>query len=195
MQPHLLVSTKGHVHISAWYEKTNIPYDWKLSVSENGWTNNALGLEWLKHFNAHTRARQKGSYRLLILDGHKSHLNQENRILTLCMSPRSSHILQPLDVVCFSPLKLKYPCRRPSAVVNLNCVTNRVAQGPRYKLSYDAKTKTTYTLFLRSHTCNPRTQPCDIRTPSCLHRTPTVHTTGHSRSRARPDTRMKSDYG
>ena len=48
---------KGRVHISAWYEETNIPYDWKLSVSENGWTNNALGLEWLKHFDAHTRAR------------------------------------------------------------------------------------------------------------------------------------------
>ena len=30
-------------------------------------------------------------------------------------------------------------CRRPSAVVNLNCVTNRVAQRPRYKLSYDAE--------------------------------------------------------
>ena len=30
-------------------------------------------------------------------------------------------------------------CRRPSAVVNLNCVTNRIAQGPRYKLSYDAR--------------------------------------------------------
>ena len=30
-------------------------------------------------------------------------------------------------------------CRRPSAVVNLNCVTNRAAQGPRYKLSYDAE--------------------------------------------------------
>jgi hypothetical protein len=30
-------------------------------------------------------------------------------------------------------------CRRPSAVVNLNCVTNRFAQGPRYKLSYDAE--------------------------------------------------------
>jgi hypothetical protein len=27
-------------------------------------------------------------------------------------------------------------CRRPSAVVNPNCVTNRVAQGPRYTLSW-----------------------------------------------------------
>ena len=39
-------------------------------------------------------------------------------------------------------------CRRPSAVVNLNCVTNRVAPGPRYKLSYDAEQyKTIHTLL------------------------------------------------
>jgi hypothetical protein len=98
----------------------SIPRDWKLSVSENGWTNNALGLEWLKLFDAHTKARQvgRGNYRLLILDGHASHLNQnfndyclENNILTPCMPPHSSHILQPLDVVCFSPLKRKYSQR------------------------------------------------------------------------------------
>ena len=109
---------KGRVHISAWYEETDIPRNWKLSVSENGWTNNALGLEWLKHFDTHTKARQVGGYRLLILDGHESHLNQdfkdycfENNIITLCMPAHSSHILQPLDVVCFSPLKLKYSQR------------------------------------------------------------------------------------
>ena len=109
---------KGRVHISAWYEEADIPRNWKLSVSENGWTNNALGLEWLKHFDKHTKARQKGSYRLLILDGHESHLSQEfkdyclvHKILTLCMPAHSSHILQPLDVVCFSPLKLKYSQR------------------------------------------------------------------------------------
>ena len=109
---------KGRVHISAWYEETEIPHNWKLSVSENGWTNNALGLEWLKHFDAHTKTRQVGRYRLLILDGHESHLNQgfkdyclENNILTLCMPAHSSHILQPLDVVCFSPLKRKYSQR------------------------------------------------------------------------------------
>ena len=36
---------KGRVHISAWYNDINIPRNWKLSVSENGWTNNVLGLE------------------------------------------------------------------------------------------------------------------------------------------------------
>lgn len=109
---------KGRVHISAWYEEVDIPRDWKLSVSENGWTNNELGLAWLKHFDAHTKARQVGAWRLLILDGHESHLNQdfkdyclENKILTLCMPAHSSHVLQPLDVVCFAPLKLKYSQR------------------------------------------------------------------------------------
>ena len=109
---------KGRVHISAWYQETDIPRDWKLSVSENGWTNNTLGLEWLKHFDAHTKARQRGGYRLLILDGHESHVSQdfkdyclEQKILTLCMPSHSSHILQPLDVVCFSPLKRKYSQR------------------------------------------------------------------------------------
>jgi hypothetical protein len=63
---------KGRIHISAWYEEASILRNWKLSVSENGWTNNALGLEWLKHFNAHTKAQQVGAYRLLILDGHVS---------------------------------------------------------------------------------------------------------------------------
>jgi hypothetical protein len=109
---------KGRVHISAWYEEAGIPHNWKLSVSENGWTNNALSLEWLKHFDTHTRARQVGLYRVLILDGHESHHSQsfkdyclEQKILTLCMPPHSSHILQPLDVVCFSPLKRKYSQR------------------------------------------------------------------------------------
>tara|TARA_R110002003_G_scaffold88_10_gene7124 strand:- start:909 stop:1532 length:624 start_codon:yes stop_codon:yes gene_type:complete len=63
---------KGRVHISAWYEEASIPRKWKLSVSENGWTNNALDLEWLKHFDAHTKTRQVGEYRLLILDGHRA---------------------------------------------------------------------------------------------------------------------------
>lgn len=109
---------KGRVHISAWYEEANIPRDWKLSVSENGWTNNELGVAWLKHFDAYTKPRMVGSWRLLILDGHESHQSQdfkdyclEQKILTLCMPAHSSHILQPLDVVCFAPLKLKYSQR------------------------------------------------------------------------------------
>jgi hypothetical protein len=69
-------------------------------VSENSGANNALSLEWLKRFDKHTKARQLGAYRLLILDSHESHLNKEfkdycleHKILSLCILPHSSHIL------------------------------------------------------------------------------------------------------
>jgi len=106
---------KGGNHLSAWYEDSGLPRDWVITLSENGWTTNEIGYQWIQHFEKHTRTRTKGTYRLLILDGHESHLSvefqqycQENHIITLCMPPHSSHILQPLDVGCFSPLKASY---------------------------------------------------------------------------------------
>ena len=52
---------------------------------------------------------------MLIIDGHKSHNSLEfqqyckdNKIITLCMPLYSSHLLQPLDVGCFAPLKKAY---------------------------------------------------------------------------------------
>jgi hypothetical protein len=104
----------GKNHLSSWYEE-QLPGDWKISLSENGWTTNKNGVEWIKHFEMHTKNRIKGVYRLLIIDGHESHDSfefkrfcQENNIITLCIPSHSSHLLQPLDVGCFSPLKKAY---------------------------------------------------------------------------------------
>jgi hypothetical protein len=106
---------QGYYHLSAWYKDDNLPCDWVIAVSENGWTTNELGLQWLKHFNEHTKRRVIGAYRLLIIDGHESHNSldfqqycKDHKIITLCMPPHSSHLLQPLDVGCFSPLKTAY---------------------------------------------------------------------------------------
>lgn len=56
-----------------------------------------------------------GKYRLLILDGHGSHLApkfdqmcNQNNIVPICMPAHSSHLLQPLDVGCFAVLKRTY---------------------------------------------------------------------------------------
>jgi hypothetical protein len=61
------------------------------------------------------RNHSVGAKRLLILDGHSSHLTagfdafcKENGIICLCMPPHSSHLLQPLDVGVFGPLKRAY---------------------------------------------------------------------------------------
>ncbi|KAF3002542.1 hypothetical protein E8E13_007289 [Curvularia kusanoi] len=32
-------------YLSAWYEEAEIPRDWAIAVSDNGWTNNELGVE------------------------------------------------------------------------------------------------------------------------------------------------------
>lgn len=63
----------GKVHLASWYRNTNLPRDWKVDLSHNGWTTNDIGVEWAKHFDFHTRDRTKGVKRLLILDGHESH--------------------------------------------------------------------------------------------------------------------------
>jgi hypothetical protein len=105
----------GKVNQSTWYE-AGIPEDWIITTSENGWTDCELGFKWLtKIFDKHTRSRTVGTYRLLFLDGHKSHFTsefedfcEENNIIYLCPPPHSTHLLQALDVGCFSPLKNAY---------------------------------------------------------------------------------------
>ncbi|EED24197.1 conserved hypothetical protein [Talaromyces stipitatus ATCC 10500] len=50
---------------------------WALP-SDNGWTTDQIGLEWLKtHFIPYINDRTMGRYRMLILDGHGSHLTAE----------------------------------------------------------------------------------------------------------------------
>jgi hypothetical protein len=122
---------KGANHLSTWYEDSGLPQDWVITLSENGWTTNKIGYEWIQHFDKHTKSCTTGTYRLLILDGHESHISvefqkhcQENHIITLCMPPHSSHILQPLDVGCFAPLKALYGKQIENLVrVRINHIT------------------------------------------------------------------------
>jgi hypothetical protein len=105
---------KGKVAIAGWFD--NLPKDWRFEVSNNGWTSDEIGLRWLqKLFIPSTNSRVRGQFRLLILDGHGSHLTPqfdricaENNIIPLCMPAHSSHLLQPLDVGCFAVLKRAY---------------------------------------------------------------------------------------
>ncbi len=104
------------MHQAAWYQNNIIPLDWSIGVSENGWTTDDIGLYWLKNvFDKHMKSLTLGRYRLLILDGHGSHVTPqfdqyclEHSIIVLCMPPYSSLLLQLLDVGCFAVLKRSY---------------------------------------------------------------------------------------
>ena len=87
-----------------------------FAASTNGWSCDALGLQWLeKIFDRHTKAKAGRGRRLLIVDRHSSHINMRFldtadrlRILVLILPSHSTHRLQPLDVGVFSALSTAY---------------------------------------------------------------------------------------
>jgi hypothetical protein len=102
---------KGQNLNSGWIPDVS-PLDWTFSTSNKGWTSDYHAYEWLTtRFEPLTR-RNDGKRRLLVIDGHSSHYT--TRFLAFCISrkidlallpPHTSHITQPLDIACFSPLK------------------------------------------------------------------------------------------
>ena len=79
--------------------------DTAIHISPNGLTTQEIAVEWLKHFDTYTKPQIRGTYRILVLDGHNSHVSldfvqycESNQIIPLCLPPHSTHILQPLDV-------------------------------------------------------------------------------------------------
>lgn len=95
-----LIILAAKLHQATWYTNCDLPYDWAITVSKNGWTDDQIGYEWIQHFNKHTKARTKGTMRLLVMDGHGSHHSgrfeefcKQNGILTLYLSLYSFYLL------------------------------------------------------------------------------------------------------
>ena len=111
-----LVIFKGKHHMANWFSPTSSPTtaSWQFATSPNGWTDDQLAMAWLERvFEPETR--QEGRTRLLVIDGHGSHLTGafqvfciQHGIVALCLPPHTSHVTQPLDVAIFGPLKTYY---------------------------------------------------------------------------------------
>lgn len=83
-----------------------------LAMSESGYSNDEIQMEWIKHFNKYTKTRTKGTKRLLLCDGYNSHLEYDfieycwdEGIIPYAFLPHTTHLAQPLDVKVFQPLK------------------------------------------------------------------------------------------
>jgi hypothetical protein len=100
-------------NLSTQWIPASIHGNWRFNCNSKGWTSNEHGLDWLKRcFDPETREKANGEYRLLICDGHDSHITAEffaycmdNNILLMILPPHSSHLTQPLDVGVFGALK------------------------------------------------------------------------------------------
>ncbi|KAI1007141.1 hypothetical protein K3495_g1079 [Podosphaera aphanis] len=98
---------------TSWLPSEAVP-NWFYTTSENVWTSNSIGTEWLRRiFIPEVCSNNKN--KILILDGHGSHISldfmlacKENKIHLLYLPPHASHILQPLDLAPFSVVKSKY---------------------------------------------------------------------------------------
>jgi hypothetical protein len=108
-----LVIFKGQQLQSTWFNHEKIP-DSLYTTSTKGWTSNAICLRWLREIFLPETDRN-GQPRILLLDGHGSHVTVEfmwecyqNQVYLVYLIPHSSHILQPLDLACFSALKSRY---------------------------------------------------------------------------------------
>ena len=107
-----LVIFKGEKLSPQWIP-ASINGTWRFDCNSKGWTSNEHGLAWLiRCFDPETRDKAAGEYRLLICDGHDSHITAEfiahcidNKILLMILPPHSSHLTQPLDVGVFGSLK------------------------------------------------------------------------------------------
>jgi hypothetical protein len=105
---------KGENLISSWIPNPP-PTGWTFTTNSSGWTNNFHKSQWIEHFDLHTRIvlDSPDDYRLLLCDGHESHVSAAvvtyclcNQIVLILLPPHSSHLLQPLDVGIFPPLKM-----------------------------------------------------------------------------------------
>jgi len=114
-----MIIFKGENIQEDWVENSHLsmPDEVLIGYSENGWTDRRKGLRYLEHFfgpESSTAKKAHQHHRLLLFDGHSSHVTWEfllyclqNKIVPFCLPAHTTHKLQPLDVAVFSPLKRK----------------------------------------------------------------------------------------
>jgi hypothetical protein len=118
LPPTLIYPSESSEILDSWLDDYDPADGTYFTASPTGWTNNEISLQWLMRlFDRHTKqkARQGRDPRLLIVDGHGSHLNMDfvdwcdlHNIHLCAFPPHTTHRLQPLDVSLFSPLSTYY---------------------------------------------------------------------------------------
>ena len=148
LPPALIYKGESGDLMDSWVTDFGVGDDAYFTSSANGWSCNDLGLQWLTQiFHLKTIQKSGNRLRLLIVDGHSSHVNlkfitwaDNNRILLLVLPPHSTHRLQPLDVGLFQPLATEYSKQISKVMAEsfgLVSITKRLFW-PLFKASWNA---------------------------------------------------------
>ncbi|KJZ78873.1 hypothetical protein HIM_01646 [Hirsutella minnesotensis 3608] len=100
------------VQIPVRWVDNDLDGDTIITTSPKGYTNDIIAIEWIKHFELHTRPRVKTDTRLILMDGCDNHFTVEivhfchdHNIELFPLPPHLTHYLQPLDVGVFRSYK------------------------------------------------------------------------------------------
>lgn len=79
LPPALIYKSESGEIVDTWLNNFNHgKHEAYFAASDKGWSNESIGLHWLEHvFDRHTKAKAQRDRRLLIVDGHNSHLNMK----------------------------------------------------------------------------------------------------------------------
>lgn len=91
----------------------NIPSDWGVGRSENGWMTTGIFYEFISNIFHPWLIRENIPLPIILfIDGHSSHLSlhtsqfcKEHGIILVALHPNATHIIQPMDVAVFRTLK------------------------------------------------------------------------------------------
>ncbi|XP_023310565.1 uncharacterized protein LOC111691652 [Anoplophora glabripennis] len=105
------------------YKRKRMPNELKVgappgaivTISDTGYINADIFIEWLKHFISNVKFSNDNKV-LLLLDGHTTHsknldailLARENGVILLQLAGHTTHRLQPLDVSFFKPMEMYF---------------------------------------------------------------------------------------
>jgi hypothetical protein len=117
LPPGLIFAAESNHIESTWVADVDIKrHKVHCTVTVSGWSTDDSGLGWLEQvFQRYTKKKVQRRQRLLMMDGHGSHLTMkfidycDKHKIQLCIyPPHSTQTLQPLDVVMFKPMSTNY---------------------------------------------------------------------------------------
>jgi hypothetical protein len=83
-----------------------------MLLSESGYINDQLAMDYLRHFIQHTKAGLDTPKKLLLMDSHATHripdfvlLAHEHQIIPYAFPSHLTHVMQPLNIGVFQPYK------------------------------------------------------------------------------------------
>ena len=109
--PLFLIIIQNQELMTSWFCEKR-PAGIRILTSNSGFTNNQIGIEFLKHFIENSDAGPDADWKLMLMDNHESHcihefvtLANDNHIRPYSLIFHLTHCMQPLNVGVFQTYK------------------------------------------------------------------------------------------